>query len=54
MLWGFLVKNGDVWIGQLPASTAPGEEAAGEDFGQQPPKSKSPDGDNDPNVYGTN
>jgi hypothetical protein len=41
MLWRFLVKNSDVRIGQLPASTAPGEEAAGEDFVQQPPKSSN-------------
>jgi len=50
MLWRFLVENGDVRIGQPSASTAP-EEAAEEDFVQQPPKSKSLDGDKGPNVY---
>jgi hypothetical protein len=56
MLWRFLVnKNDDVRIGQLPASTAPGEELISrENFVQQPPKSKSLDGDKDPNVYHTN
>jgi hypothetical protein len=42
------VKNGDVRIGQ------PGEEATEEDFVQQPPTLKSPDGDEDPNVYRAN
>ena len=50
MLWRFLVENGDVRIGQPSASTAP-EEAAEEDFVQQPPKSKSLDGDKGSNVY---
>ena len=48
MLWRFLVENGDVRIGQPSASSSTAPE---EDFVQQPPKSKSLDGDKGPNVY---
>ena len=49
MLWRFLVK---IMVSGL--STAPKEAADEDKFVQQPPKSKSPYGDKDPNVYRVN
>ena len=53
MLWRFLVKKIKMVVSGLRiASTAPKEAA--DKFVQQPPKSKSPYGDKDPNVYRVN
>ena len=55
MLWRFLVKIIKMVVSGLRiASTAPKEAADKDKFMQQPPKSKSPYGDKDPNAYRVN
>ena len=55
MLWRFLVKIIKMVVSRLRiASTAPKEAADKDKFMQQPPKSKSPYGDKDPNAYCVN
>ena len=55
MLWRFLVKIIKMVVSGLRiASTTPKEAAYEDKFMQQPPKSKSPYGDKDHNVYCVN
>ena len=57
MLWRFLVKIMKMVVSGLRIAstlTAPTGKEAADKFMQQPPKSKNPYGDKDPNVYSVN